>query len=39
LTPHAVAIERALATMMTINETLERMAASGDLRDLTEGPA
>jgi hypothetical protein len=31
-----VAIDRALAAVMTVNEALERMSASGDLRDLNQ---
>jgi len=33
LTPHAVAIERALAAVAAVNEAIEKMTACGDLDD------
>jgi hypothetical protein len=34
LTPHAAAVERALAVVATVNETLEKAANAGDLREI-----
>jgi hypothetical protein len=34
LTPHAAAVERALAVVATVNETFEKAANTGDLREL-----
>jgi hypothetical protein len=34
LTPHAVAVERALAAVATVDETFEKAASAGELREL-----
>jgi hypothetical protein len=36
LTPHAVTIDRALEAVAAVNGAIERMSASGDLRDLNQ---
>ena len=36
LTPHAVAVGRALEAVAAVNGAIERMSASGDLRDLNQ---
>jgi hypothetical protein len=36
LTPHAVAVERALEAVRAVNDAIERMSASGELRDLNQ---
>ena len=36
LTPHQTAIDRALAAVAAVNDAIERMSASGDLRDLNQ---
>jgi hypothetical protein len=34
LTPHAIAVDRALAVVATVNETFEKAASNGELREM-----
>jgi hypothetical protein len=36
LTPHQIAVDRALEAVAAVNGAIERMSASGDLRDLNQ---
>jgi hypothetical protein len=33
LTPHAIAIERALAAVTAVNDTIDKMGSTGELRE------
>lgn len=36
ITPHQVAVERALAAVATVNQSIEKMGAAGELRELNQ---